>query len=167
MIQNIIFKGALSLAMATLPIMNTTTTDFNRLVNAPDTRPVQDQTDHDSAVSAAPPARPEAVKTYRLTVTAFSSTPDQTDDTPFTTANGTHVHDGTLAANFLPFGARVRLPEIYGDKIFTVEDRMNARYKLRADVWMASRKEAINFGLQRNVLLEVLPPEDQLIAKAD
>ena len=43
-----------------------------------------------------------------VTVTSYSSTPDQTDDSPFVTANGTWVHDGTLAANFLPFGTLSR-----------------------------------------------------------
>src|SRR3989344_3213041 len=63
-----------------------------------------------------------------LAATAYSSTPDQTDDTPFITAKGTTVRDGIIAANFLPFGTRIKIPDIYGDKIFVVEDRMNRRY---------------------------------------
>ncbi len=64
-------------------------------------------------------------KELTVTTTAYSSTPDQTDDDPFTMANGHRVHDGAIAANFLPFGTRVMIPELYGDKVFTVEDRMN------------------------------------------
>lgn len=84
-----------------------------------------------------------------VTITAYSSTPDQTDDSPFVTANGTWVHDGTLAANFLPFGTKIRLPDYSGDKIYTVEDRMNERYTYRADIWMEAREAAKQFGIRK------------------
>ena len=80
-------------------------------------------------------------------VTAFSSTVDQTDSTPFITASGTRVHDGTIAANFLKFGTKVKFPSLYGDKIFTVEDRMKSDYKV--DIWFPTRQEALNFGAKR------------------
>ena len=83
----------------------------------------------------------------RVKITAYSSTPDQTDDTPFTMASGKHVYDGAIAANFLPLGTKVRIPEIFGDKVFTVEDRMNKRFQDRMDIWMESRVEALNFGM--------------------
>ena len=81
-------------------------------------------------------------------MTAYSSTPDQTDSTPFITANGSHVRDGIVAANFLPFGTKVRIPEVFGDKVFSVEDRMNARYYYKMDVWMPTYEEARDFGLK-------------------
>lgn len=90
-----------------------------------------------------------------ITMTAYSSTPDQTDDSPFIMANGKRVHDGAVAANFLPFGTKVRFPELYGDKVFTVEDRMNKRFNNRMDIWMETRGEAINFGI-RKVTVEIL-----------
>ncbi len=90
----------------------------------------------------------EPRKVIYVTVTAYSSTPDQTDDSPFITANGTWVHDGTLAANFLPFGTKVRLPDYSGDKEYVVEDRMNQRYSYRADIWMKTREEAKQFGVK-------------------
>jgi 3D (Asp-Asp-Asp) domain-containing protein len=83
-----------------------------------------------------------------VTMTAYSSTIDQCDSTPFITASGTHVHDGTIAANFLPIGTKVKIPSVFGDKIFTVEDRMNARYYKRLDIWFETRQEALNFGIQ-------------------
>ncbi len=105
----------------------------------------------------APAADAPGKKVYKnVPVTAYSSTPDQTDDTPFITASGTHVRDGVLAANFLPIGTRVKIPEIYGDKIFIVEDRMNARYRYRADIWMETREEAKRWGI-KYVTLEVYP----------
>lgn len=84
--------------------------------------------------------------TFDLTVTAYSSTVDQCDSDPFTTASGTTVHDGTVAANFLPFGTLVTFPDYFGNKIFVIEDRTNAKYSSRADIWMVSRGAALQFG---------------------
>lgn len=84
----------------------------------------------------------------RIIVTAYSSTVDQTDSTPFTTSIGTRVRDGIIAANFLPIGTQVRFPEYFGDKVFVVEDRMNPRYYRRVDIWMPTRKEAMGFGVR-------------------
>ena len=91
----------------------------------------------------------------RIPVTAYSSTPDQTDDTPFTTASGTQVRWGVVAANFLPIGTLVRIPDHFGDQVFVVEDRMNARYNVHLDIWMQTRQEAKQWGL-RQVRVEVL-----------
>ena len=91
----------------------------------------------------------------KIDVTGYSSTPDQTDDTPFIMANGKHVRDGAVATNFLPFGTRVKIPALFGDKIFVVEDRMNSRYYHRMDVWFPTRAEAIKFG-KRSVEIEIL-----------
>lgn len=107
------------------------------------------------------PVSANKVKRRTITVTAYSSTPDQTDDSPFITANGTVVRDGVVATNFLPFGTRVRFPEIYGDKEFIVADRMNTRYFYRIDIWMPDRKDALKFG-KKDVLVEILPPASSL-----
>ena len=69
-----------------------------------------------------------AKEIFTVTATAYSSTPDQTDDTPFVTARNTRVRDGLAAANFLPFGTEFRIPDLYGNKVFVIEDRMNKRY---------------------------------------
>lgn len=90
----------------------------------------------------------EAPRTMKISVTAYNSEVGQTDSTPFHTADGTHVRDGIVAANFLPLGTRVKFPELYGDKEFVVKDRMNARYYYRADIWMAEKPDAIQFGHQ-------------------
>jgi len=91
---------------------------------------------------------PTVVAEHWITVTAYSSEPRQTDSTPFTTAWITPVRDGVVALNFLPKGSVVRFPDLYGDKIFVVEDRMNVRYTYRADIWMTTREEAKQFGIQ-------------------
>lgn len=99
--------------------------------------------------------RPEAKRIMRISVTAYSSTPDQTSGDPFITASGTRVHDGTIAANFLPIGTKVRFPDYFGDKIFIVEDRMAARYWHKADIWMTSREAALQWGV-RYTTIEIL-----------
>jgi len=91
----------------------------------------------------------------RVLVTAYSSTVDQTDDSPFISANGTHVYDGMIACNFLPFGAKVRFPEYSGDKIYVVEDRMAKKNSHKIDIWMETRAAALQFGV-RTLLVEVL-----------
>lgn len=80
------------------------------------------------------------------TVTAYSSETGQTDSTPYITASGTHVREGVIAANWLSIGTRVRIPELFGDQVFIVEDRMHSRHTNRLDVWFPSRAEAVQFG---------------------
>lgn len=97
----------------------------------------------------------EHIVTKELSVlaTAYSSTVAQTDDDPCTTANGYNVckanKENVVAANFLPFGTKVRFPEVYGDKIFTVQDRMNRRFSKRIDFWMKTTGKARQFGVKQ------------------
>ncbi|MBN2198071.1 3D domain-containing protein [Candidatus Wolfebacteria bacterium] len=81
-----------------------------------------------------------------ILITAYSSCPEETDDTPLITASGSFVHSGVVAANFLPFGTKIRLPELFGNKVFVVEDRLHQSYNDRVDIWFPSKEEAINFG---------------------
>ncbi|HAU07594.1 MAG: hypothetical protein A2568_00080 [Candidatus Yanofskybacteria bacterium RIFOXYD1_FULL_44_17] len=96
-----------------------------------------------------------ANRTFVVDATAYSSTVDQTDDTPFITASGTFVRDGVVATNFLPIGTRIKIPDLYGDKQFIVEDRMNSRYWYRVDVWFPNRESAMKFGLKK-IKIEVI-----------
>ena len=82
-------------------------------------------------------------------VTAYSSTPEETDDTPFTAASGKTVRDGFMASNFLKFGTRVRVPELFGDRVFVIEDRMARRKTDFVDIWMPTKQDALNFGIHR------------------
>lgn len=107
------------------------------------------------AIKNPPNKKQVVVSRMWLFITAYSSTPDQTDDTPFITASGSHVRDGVVAANFLPIGTKIRFPTMYGNKVFIVEDRMNSRYTYRVDIWMRTREEAKQFGL-RNLPIEVI-----------
>lgn len=87
-------------------------------------------------------------KTIKVLITAYSSSPEETDETPFITASGSYVRPGVLAANFLPFGTKVRLPEIFGNQVFVVEDRLHERNNDRIDVWFPNKEEALRFGAQ-------------------
>jgi len=99
---------------------------------------------------------PEVVDKMPSIITAYSSTPDQTDSTPFITASNTRVKDGVIANNYLPFGTKVKIPELYGDKIFIVEDRMNwKKSNYHFDVWFPNYNEAKEFGAKRTYI-EVL-----------
>lgn len=92
-------------------------------------------------------------QTYRVWVTAYSSTPEETDDTPFLTAKGTAVRDGIIAANFLPFGTEVLIPAIFGNRVFIVEDRMHLRKKNFVDIWMPTKEAAEEFGIARTEIV--------------
>ncbi|KKU97824.1 MAG: hypothetical protein UY31_C0066G0001, partial [Candidatus Wolfebacteria bacterium GW2011_GWE1_48_7] len=83
-----------------------------------------------------------------VTATGYSSSENETDSTPFLTASGSYVRDGVAASNFMPFGTKFKLPKLFGDKVFTVEDRMNARYNGTnyVDIWFAEKSDAIRFG---------------------
>jgi len=93
------------------------------------------------------------------TITAYNSIPGQTDDSPCITANGfnvcKHNTEDTIAVNFLKFGTKVRIPEIFGDRIFVVRDRMHKRYTNRVDIWMINKADAIKLG-KRLAKIEVL-----------
>ena len=98
----------------------------------------------------------KVVQKIKVITTAYSSSSWQTDDTPFITAAGTYVRDGIVANNLLAFGTKIRLPEIYGDKIFVVEDRMHARKGYyHVDIWFASYHDALHFGAKQTYI-EVL-----------
>lgn len=88
-------------------------------------------------------------KSQLVTVTGYSSTEDQTDDTPFITASGKTVRSGVVAANWLPLGAKVRIPAVYGDRVFVVEDRMHPRNAEKMDIWFSTREEALKFGVKK------------------
>ncbi|MCX6764673.1 MAG: hypothetical protein NTU58_03160 [Candidatus Nealsonbacteria bacterium] len=89
----------------------------------------------------------KVTKKMKVVITGYSSTPEETDDTPFITAQGTWVRDGIVANNLLPFGTEIRIPELYDNEIFVVEDRMNGRAGFyHVDIWFPSKEEAQKFG---------------------
>ncbi|MFA5000058.1 MAG: hypothetical protein WC545_01730 [Patescibacteria group bacterium] len=113
----------------------------------------------------------EAQKTYTVVrtsvhaMTAYNSEAAQTDASPCITANGfnvcEHGIEDTIAANFLKFGTKVRIPDLFGDRIFIVRDRMNQRYPDRVDIWMKDKSDALQFGV-RTARIEVIVEETKL-----
>ncbi|MFA4833728.1 MAG: hypothetical protein WC619_02665 [Patescibacteria group bacterium] len=93
-----------------------------------------------------------AKKVVNRVITAYNSEVGQCDDSPCITANGfnvcEHGEEDTIAANFLKFGTKVRIPELFGDKVFIVRDRMNTRFSDRVDVWMVEKQDARAFGVK-------------------
>lgn len=92
-------------------------------------------------------------KEYWVIITAYSSSPDETDDTPYITASGAWVTDGGVASNFLPLGIRLKIPDLFGEKVFVVNDRMNDRFNDRIDVWFPDKDSAKRFGIKYGRIL--------------
>lgn len=94
----------------------------------------------------------KVVRTSTHVMTAYNSEVGQTDDSPCITANGfnvcKHGIEDTVAANFLKLGTKVKIPDLYGDRIFVVRDRMNKKHPNRVDIWMKDRPSAIKFGVK-------------------
>ncbi len=118
-----------------------------------------DNNENKLVIKEAPGIKPKTARSIgkskpdnvvRAVITAYTSTVDQTDDDPFIAASGRHVYDGMVAANWLPFGTKIKIPSLYGDKEFIVDDRMNERYGYgRMDIWLNSNKQtAIKFGVK-------------------
>ncbi len=98
-------------------------------------------------------------QTLYLVATAYSSTPEQTDDTPCIAAAGfdlcAHDAEDVVATNLLPLGTKLRFPQLDPDTVYTVVDRMHERYNSRIHFWKKSREAAERFGI-RVVKVEVL-----------
>jgi 3D (Asp-Asp-Asp) domain-containing protein len=121
-------------------------------------------------VPAPVPSRtPRLLFRIPVTVTGYSSTPDQTDDTPFVTAANTRVRRGVIALSrdllreFTPgapfaFGD---LLEIEGVGTFRVEDTMAERYRQRADIWFSTRTAARQWGRRHLSVARLTPDADQ------
>lgn len=91
--------------------------------------------------------------TVTTVVTAYNSDIGQCDDSPCITANGFNVCEygieDTVAINSLKFGTKIKIPNLFGDRIFVVRDRMNKRYSTRMDIWMKRKIDAKTFGIQK------------------
>ena len=103
-----------------------------------------------SLFALSPTQTPKVSKRVDVIITGYSSSPQETDNDPFITASATKTREGVVANNYLPFGTKIRFPEIYGDKIFVIEDRMNwKKDNYHFDIWFPSRTDALNFGAKR------------------
>lgn len=105
-----------------------------------------------TTATTSPEKVEKIIKVSTNTITAYNSEAAQTDSSPCITANGfnvcKHGIEDTIAANFLPFGTKVKIPDLFGDRVFVVRDRMNKKHPNRVDVWMQDRSDAIKFGVK-------------------
>lgn len=77
---------------------------------------------------------------------AYTSRVQETDNTPFITADGTdlRIFEGCVVASKLPFGTKI---EIEGFGVCEVHDRMNSRYsENHFDIHFKDLLEALKFG---------------------
>ncbi len=102
------------------------------------------------AISSLNESEIPAGKSMVVTMTAYNSEVAQTDGDPCTTANGfnvcKHGIEDTVAANFLPLGTKVMIPDHFGGRVFVVRDRTARKYGNRVDVWMLKKSDALQFG---------------------
>lgn len=85
------------------------------------------------------------IETFTASVSAYSSSVDETDENPFEMASGKRVYRGAVACpSRYSFGTKVKIDE----KVYVCEDRMNKRYREKNyfDIWMESKEKAYEFG---------------------
>ncbi len=117
------------------------------------------------------PVQLDRIRSVPVTLTAYSSTVKQCDETPYVTASSQSVRIGIIAVSDdlmremgLKFGQRVLIP---GHGFFEVQDRMNPRWKRTVDIWVADRQAALLFGRQKGTLFWMpLPAEGMQAAQS-
>jgi len=89
----------------------------------------------------------EVVEILTAKVSAYNSTPGQTDESPFEMASGKTVFNGAIACpTRYKFGTKAMI----NGQIYICEDRMAARYRQGNyfDIWMLAPETAKAFGSQ-------------------
>lgn len=110
-----------------------------------------------------------------VVITGYSSTQDQTDESPWITANATRTRPGVIALSrdllrtYTPgapfdFGERIL---VAGVGIFQVEDTMHDRWKKRADIWFPSRAKARRWGRKHKLIAHVADQHPQMLLVAE
>lgn len=108
-------------------------------------------------------------------ISAYTSSPDETDDSPCISADNSNIctiKDNVVAVNGLPFGTKIKIPELFGDKTFVVHDRMNRRYSCKLpgpcqmDIYFKTggKTAAFKFGI-RSSAIHIYYPEQKLATK--
>lgn len=88
-------------------------------------------------------------------VTAYTSSADECGNDLGITSSGEPARDGIVACNFLPFGTRIKIPAMFGDKEFVVKDRMAKSKRNFVDVWVHSKRKAFRIGKSYNAVVIV------------
>lgn len=119
--------------------------------------------DEEPVVPAEEPVPIKPVKIDYVDITAYRAVAAECDSDPLVTADGSVVMavanvvvPNIVAANHLPFGTKLRIPDYFGDKVFEVRDRMNARYTHRIDILMTDAKAVDDWGIKHRVKVEII-----------
>ena len=112
------------------------------------------------------------MKIILVTATIYHATPEQTDSTPNITASNKKIDMNNplkhrwiavsqdLEAEGLVFGVKVKVTGAGNlDGIWTVEDRMNSRWKHRIDFLV---NDSIKGGKWENVRVEIINDDNRL-----
>lgn len=101
--------------------------------------------------------RTRPILSTKVTVTAYTSRPEETDDSPHWTADGSLVKRGVIAVSRdilkelgIRYGQRVVL-EGYG--AMEVRDTMNPRWTRRVDIWSSDLTAARLHGKKEDVTM--------------
>ena len=98
-----------------------------------------------------------AEENHRLVVaeiSAYTSSVDETDDTPTLMADGTTTRHGAIACpSKYSFGTQVQI----GDDKYFCSDRMNKRYRdsEHFDIWVESKEKAFAWG-RRTLTIKII-----------
>ena len=100
-------------------------------------------------------------RVLKVTATAYTSHPNQTDKTPFLAAWNNRIRPGMkiiavsqdlIKKYKLTNGVKVRIKGLKG--VFTVRDKMNKRFKRRIDIYMGlNKKKALKWGKKEITLV--------------
>lgn len=112
---------------------------------------------NDAAVAASHDFGGDFIR-RKVSVSKYNALPEQTDSTPFITANGDDLRNPklgrTAAMNGVKFGTKVFIPDL--DITVTINDRMNARYDSSyMDIYELTKAEALKFG-RKNLEIVIL-----------
>jgi 3D (Asp-Asp-Asp) domain-containing protein len=87
---------------------------------------------------------------FLMTVTAYTSSEDETDDTPFLTASQDSCRLGVVASDTMfGFGTKLIIKGYNGGRVCTVLDRGSKIKGYSLDVWMKTKEEARQFGRRK------------------
>ena len=111
------------------------------------------------------------IKIILVTATIYHAEPAQTDSTPFITASGAHINPDNpqnhrwiavsrdLEEKGLTFGVKVKVTGAgHLDGVWTVQDRMNARWESRID-FLVNKK--LKGGKWENVEVEIIDNDNR------
>lgn len=83
---------------------------------------------------------------HKVVVTAYTASRKECGKSDGVTSSGLKVRKGGVACNFLPKGTKIRIPRLFGDRIFIVIDKMASRKTNHVDVYVKHRGRALAIG---------------------